>query len=740
MSLFKSSYQLDSNLEGLRSDLTLRFAYVLAISGGLWMWTILIQWPFPFELFFLGGLLVAGATMAIFLLKKNNPWAYHVLVAAPLVVVMLTMWFSGGAWIPFLLVPLTVIDIILLPVPGLIGQVVAGALAWLLVHYGYRFYPLEIWAVVTALVVIAVWLAMDTLLTALLWAQKSQRRADTLLVESQNQQIKLNRAVRSLQIMTDLQKRTEFALAQAYRQAEEARVMKEQFAANISHELRTPLNLIMGFSELLYLSPEVYGLSHWPANLRRDIHHIYRSSRHLMAMINDILDLSRFEVTGFTLSTEPTPMTDLLTETAEIARDIFRNHPARFETGFPEEMPTLEIDRTRIRQAILNLLNNANRHTQAGEVRLEAWVEEDRVCISVSDTGPGIAKEEQERIFEEFYQANTIIRQKRSGAGLGLAISKRFVEAHGGEIGVESVVGQGARFTFSLPITSPIVLPSPRDDAFLPRVDLSEYQRCIIVVDPDPDVAMLVDRHLANYEAIHSRDMSQLHELAANYRPRAVLYNISVAHATVEQALGGVEVPLIGCTLPSRWWLAGDIQVAGILNKPVSVGEIMAACKPLARGATLLVLDDDRGFIQLIERIVSSHREDIEILHAFDGEEGLAVMREHKPDLVFLDLQMPHADGYQVTEEMCQDPALKGIQVIMVTAHNLAEDALESGQGSIVVNRPHGLHLSEILQCVEAITDVLEPQFEAQPAPREKLSIDVLRAIPPMNVRFPRAN
>ena len=727
----------DSNLEALRSDLTRRFAYVLAAAGGLWMWAMLVQWPFPTTLFSLGALLVASAFTAIYLLKRHRQWAYRVLIVAPLAVVMLTMWFNGKAWIPFLLVPLAVIDIILLPTPGIIGQVVAGALAWWMVRQGLRYYPLEIWAIVTTMVVIAVWLAVDTLLTALAWAQKSQRKADRLLAESQDQQARLNRAVRSLQIMTDLQKRTEFALAQAYRQAEEARLMKEQFAANISHELRTPLNLIMGFSEILYLSPEVYGLEEWPASLRRDIHHIYRSSRHLMAMINDILDLSRFEVSGFTLSKEPTPVSDLLSETAEIAQDIFRNHPARFVAEFPPHLPTLEMDRTRIRQVILNLLNNAQRHTQAGAVRLEAWQERAEVRIRVSDTGPGIPQEEQERIFEEFYQADTVIRRKRSGAGLGLAISKRFVEAHGGRIWVESELGEGAQFTFSLPLAAPIPLPaSATQEDVLVRAASSGFQHAILLLDPDPQVAALVDRHLASYDVIHAPSLDDLQEMVLNYHPHAVLYNLDIEEEAVMAALDGVDAPLIGGALPSRWWLAEDIQVTDILGKPVSVEDIRAACEPLPEGATLLVVDDDRGFIQLIERIVSAFRPDIAIFHAFDGIEGLATMREHRPHLVFLDLQMPEADGYQTLERMRNDPDLMHIPVIFITAHNLAEDALESGQGRLVVNRPGGLHMNEILQCVEAIVDVMEPQFESRTKLPTELSTDMLRGILPLDVRF----
>ena len=226
--------------------------------------------------------------------------------------------------------------------------------------------------------------------------------------------------------------------------------------------------------------------------------------------------------------------------------------------------------------------------------------------------------------------------------------------------------------------------------------------------------------------------------MALNYHPHAVLYNLDIDETAVMAALDEVDVALIGSTLPSRGWLAEDIQVPSILGKPVSVEAIRTACEPLPQAATLLVVDDDRGFIQLIERIVSAFRPDIAIFHAFDGIEGVEAMRDHHPHLVFLDLQMPEANGYQTLEMMRNDRDLKTIPVILITAHNLAEEALESGQGRIAVNRPGGMHMNEILQCVEAIADVMEPQFEAQSTAPPDLFTDMLRGMPPMDVRFPQ--
>ncbi|MCO6450980.1 MAG: response regulator [Caldilineales bacterium] len=736
MAMLKPNYQFAGDLEGLRSDLSRRFAYLVSICGALLMWLTLINWPFPPVPFLLGLTLVAGSVLPVMMLKKHPVSARRLLALSPIIAVMIGMWFSAEPWLPFLLVPLALINMSLAPILGMTGMTAAGALAVWLVAQDLRNYPIEIWFITLVFTIIASWLVVDTLLTALHWANNSQQRAASLLADSQERQIKLNQAVKSLQVMSDLQKRTEYALAEAYQQAEDARLMKEQFAANISHELRTPLNLIMGFSEILYLSPEVYGLLQWPTSLRRDIHHIYRSSCHLMSMINDILDLSRFELTGFTLSKEPTPLTALLIETAEIAQDLFRSHTAEFSASIPENLPTLDVDRTRIRQVVLNLLNNAKRHTQAGTVRMEVEEKEGCILISVCDTGPGIAKDQQERIFEEFYQADSTVRQKRSGVGLGLAISKRFVEAHGGKIWVESEIDQGARFVFSLPIENRMALQRRDYRDYLPRSTAEGDARYLIVLDPDPAVAALVNRHIPKYEIIHTSALESLREITMNFRPRAILYNDSIPLSGLREVLGTIAIPLISCTLPSRWWLAEDLHVEGILGKPVSVQEILSVHDQLSGVRRLLVIDDDRGFVQLVERIISAHRNDIEVLRAFDGKEGLQMMQEYRPDLVLLDLQMPETSGDEVLEVMRADSTLSNIPVCLITARSLAEDALENRQGSISINRNKGFRLNEMLHCAEMIADILEPQYDAERKPKERLHSDIMRAIPPSDVRF----
>jgi CheY-like chemotaxis protein/nitrogen-specific signal transduction histidine kinase len=539
-----------------------------------------------------------------------------------------------------------------------------------------------------------------------------------------------------MELVNNLQRRTQHELAVARKQAEAARQMKEQFAANISHELRTPLNLILGFSEIMYFSPDVYGRMSWPPTLRRDLYQIYRSSQHLMEMINDILDLSRFEMTGFTLSKEPTSLVSLLRETMEIVEDLFRAHSARLEMEIDPDLPTLDIDRTRIRQVLLNLFNNARRFTEAGCVRLEATQVDGEVRIRVSDTGLGIPADKLPYLFDEFYQVDYSLRRQRDGVGLGLAISKRFVEAHGGRIWVESQPGVGSTFTFTLPISGSYAPGGQPEDEMLPKVDSSQPRPSILVVDPDSAVINLVARHLKDYEAIQVPAVDQLADMVTSYRPRGVIFNTPPGEGYLNHPLPSIPVPLVACSLPSRMWIAKELSVMACLTKPVTPQQIVEEIGRLQNVRRVLIVDDDRGFVQFVERTLQTSSITFEMSQAYDGDEALQVMRQQRPDLVLLDLIMPGLDGFHVLEEMRQEPGLAEIPVVVLTATSYEEDVLAQRETQIVVRRSGGLHPAEVLRCLQAIVGVVEPHYDDQPLADKAPPASVYRSLPPTSVRF----
>ena len=229
----------------------------------------------------------------------------------------------------------------------------------------------------------------------------------------------------SLKNAYDLQQRIQKELIEARQQAVEARKLKERFAANISHELRTPLNIIMGFSEVIHLSPEVYTERVLPVTLRRDISQIYQNSRYLLELVDDILDLSHIAKTEFTLQLELADLSRFLEEFRLSSIDQLNIHPAEFVMDCPAEVPVVLIDQVRIRQVLLNLLNNARRYTSQGTIHISVEYNHQRIVFYVADTGIGIAQADLERIFDAYYQVDYKLSRGQGGAGLGLAICKK---------------------------------------------------------------------------------------------------------------------------------------------------------------------------------------------------------------------------------------------------------------------------------------------------------------------------
>jgi signal transduction histidine kinase len=236
-------------------------------------------------------------------------------------------------------------------------------------------------------------------------------------------------------------------LQQLYQSLQEASRHKSQFLANMSHELRTPLNAILGFSELLL--DGIYGEP--PQKMRSAIERIQRNGRHLLALINDVLDLSKIEAGQLRLSLADYSVEELVSSVYASVESLAAEKSLGLRIAVPPGLPPARGDERRLAQALFNLVGNAIKFTDAGEVRIEVEAKGDSYKFSVQDTGPGIDEADQTRIFQEFQQGDTSITKAKGGAGLGLAIAKRIVEMHGGRIWIESRLGHGARFSFLVP-------------------------------------------------------------------------------------------------------------------------------------------------------------------------------------------------------------------------------------------------------------------------------------------------
>jgi signal transduction histidine kinase len=247
----------------------------------------------------------------------------------------------------------------------------------------------------------------------------------------------------------------EQSLVEARALAEGASRHKSQFLANMSHELRTPMNAILGYTELLL--DNIYG--ELPEKMRNVLIRVQSNGKHLLGLINDVLDLSKIEAGQLTLSLSDYSMKDVVLAVFSAVQPLAEAKGLLLTVQVPPELPIARGDERRITQVLLNLVGNAIKFTDKGSVSINVNNSCGALTVAVCDTGPGIAPSNQTKIFEEFQQADSSTTKEKGGTGLGLAISKRIIEMHKGQLKVESVLDEGSRFFFTIPLTVGAGLP-----------------------------------------------------------------------------------------------------------------------------------------------------------------------------------------------------------------------------------------------------------------------------------------
>jgi CheY-like chemotaxis protein len=254
------------------------------------------------------------------------------------------------------------------------------------------------------------------------------------------------------------------------------------------------------------------------------------------------------------------------------------------------------------------------------------------------------------------------------------------------------------------------------------------------VVDPDPGVAELIARHLTAYEVVGVSDATRLDEEIALHRPRAVVDNQTLNVQPGDSIRLAAPIPILQCSLPSRTWTADDLQVAACLHKPIAAEQLEAELHRLGTSRDVLIIDDDRGFVQLVERMLQAADRGYRPRRAYGGEEGLEAMRQNRPGVVLLDLIMPGMDGFQVLAEMRRDPALAGVPVVLLTATNPKQEGLSENR--IIIGRSDGLRITEVLRCLEAVIPVVEPHYDDRETLERAPEPLALRSLSPDNLLF----
>ncbi len=463
------------------------------------------------------------------------------------------------------------------------------------------------------------------------------------------------------------------AEAQAAREAaEQANTLKTKFLANMSHELRTPLNAIINFSKFVQADG---GLSEEQEHLLRRVIH---NGEHLLGIINDILDLSKIEAGRIELAQERIELLPMLQSIMATAVGLTKEKDVELELDAPETLPPVWIDRTRTRQILLNLLSNAAKFTDHGTITVRVFAAEPGFLgIAVQDTGIGIAPADQSRVFDEFQQVHDSLTREYQGTGLGLPISKRFAEMQGGRMWLESVLGAGSTFFFTLPLASAAAATAPV--APLTSAEVPPSQVDIVIIDDDPDTQTMLQRLLqhAGYTIAAVQDSRQALAAVQKLLPRLILLDINMPHLNGWDVLAAIKdvpalaaIPVIICSIVDEQRLGVLLGVYDHLVKPIREDILLSAVDQAVRApAKIAVIDDDPDSRQILRTMLA--RTGWEIVEAADGLAGLELIDSVEPDLIVLDLMMPQLDGFGVLAQLHADPRHAQRPVLVVSAKEL---------------------------------------------------------------------
>ena len=458
---------------------------------------------------------------------------------------------------------------------------------------------------------------------------------------------------------------------------------KSEFLASMSHELRTPLNAVIGFSEVLL--ERMFGdLNDRQEDYLRDI---LSSGRHLLELLNDILDLSKVEAGRMDLQRSIFSVEQTLEYGLSMVRERAVRHDITLLLEVAPEVGLIDADELRIKQVMLNLLSNAVKFTpDGGEVVVRARVEGPELVVTVSDSGIGVAPDDRERIFESFQQAGRGAQQQE-GTGLGLTLSRRILELLGGRMWLETELGVGSTFGFALPLGTTSKSSAPSAEP------VSVQGPLVVVIEDDRPSLELLTLYLegAGVEVVGARDGPSGLEIVRRKQPAAVVLDIRLPDMDGWEVLTALkadpvtaEIPVVVVSMLDERGTGFALGAAEYLVKPVSREHVLAALARvgvLPEAGTLLVIDDDPLALELVTAVLEPRG--WTVLSASDGETGTAMARSHRPSVVLLDLLMPGMDGFAVAEALRSDAATRAIPIVVLTAKTLTRADKDRLRGRI---------------------------------------------------------
>ncbi|MFM8789184.1 MAG: response regulator [Chthoniobacterales bacterium] len=483
---------------------------------------------------------------------------------------------------------------------------------------------------------------------------------------------------------------------EAREQAQEANKSKSAFLANMSHELRTPMNAIIGYSEMLLEEAEDTG-EKW---MEPDLKKILSSAKHLLQLINDILDLSKIEAGRMTVFLEPVDIAQTARDVAATVEPLVAKNANTFELKCPPDTGSMRTDLTKLRQTLFNLLSNASKFTEKGKITLEIKRRADgMISFAVTDTGIGMTAEQQGKLFGEFVQADASTTRKYGGTGLGLAISRKFCRMLGGDITVESAPGKGSTFTAILPVEAKE--PAPESDTPEKSEPLAESapaqdgaRGSLLVIDDDPASRELLKRMLEKEGYAVRLAANGPDGIASARKDKPDLITLDVMMPSMDgwavlSALKSdpatADVPVVMLTMVEDRPMGFALGANEYLTKPVQKSRVLEAVSRCVahKSDDILVVEDDPMAADIVMRTVQGDGR--KCRHARNGREALSMIHQSRPALIILDLMMPEMDGFTFLDALrAEGPDFAGIPVVVLTAKDLSSSEQEQLAGRVM--------------------------------------------------------
>ncbi len=477
------------------------------------------------------------------------------------------------------------------------------------------------------------------------------------------------------------------AAEQANEELAEANRAKSDFLASMSHELRTPLNAILGFTELM-LDDDGLALEH----RRHYLATVHSSGEHLLGLINDILDLSKVEAGRMELQVEDFDATLAVREVLTAVEPLAAQAGLRLEFA-SEDRLRVQADRGKFKQILYNLVSNAIKFTgDGGRIEVECARREQEFVLAVTDTGIGIAPEDQQRIFSAFQQLDASSERQYKGTGLGLALVRQFAALHGGTVSLSSQPGEGSRFEVCLPLRDGV----PYADAAAGE-SLAEEEDAplVLVVEDDPRAEALLRHSLEHegYRVATARSGEEALIKAKALRPAVITLDVLLPGIDGWGVLEVVkadpqtrDLPVIVVTVTDDRRRAYALGASDFFVKPVDrdalLRQIARYTKLGAARRTVLAVDDEAPALELVAEILrgAGYR----VLEARSGSEALDVAQRDPPDVVLLDLMMPEMSGFAVLEELRGREETRSVPVLVLTARDLTDEQKRQLSGQVL--------------------------------------------------------